>query len=339
MHIDLVSCLMCPEHHQPLSLAVQSGDTTHVVDGGLACPHGHTFAIRDGVPRFAELPAQRESVESFGTEWNLFNFTAFKLNWLEHTVRNTFGSPASFRGKVIVDCGAGSGAQSRWMLESGADRVVALEMSHSIDGVMRRNLAEFANVDLIQCDISRPPFLPDSIGDIVICHNVIQHTRSVAETARALYRIVRPGGEFVFNCYGRNSDGLVRRVRFGYYRALRVVLSSSPEPILRGYAYLMSRLVGVPAVGRFLLLSMMAMCGDVPAGPGWSERRRRQTYLNTYDWYGSHAYQHHLSDDELKGIAFELQPDGARIGNLQTYFSRPRPHGIALRVAKSAHRS
>src|SRR5262249_34523909 len=153
------------------------------------------------------------------------------------------------------------------------------------DDVMRRNLADLPNVDIVQCDIGEPPFKADALPGLVICHNVIQHTASVAVTARALYRITGRGGEVVFNCYPRNDQGLLRRLRWNLYRGVRAVLSRSPEPVLRGYAWTMSRLVPLPGLGRLLTLSMLAMGAGVPPGPDVGARRKRQTYLNTYDAY------------------------------------------------------
>lgn len=89
-----------------------------------------------------------------------------------------------------------------------------LDLSHSVDDVVKRNLAGVKNVDIIQCSIDAPPLRDESIEGIVYCHNVIQHTPSVEKTAHALYSLVAPGGEFVFNCYPLNDKGLVRWGRF-----------------------------------------------------------------------------------------------------------------------------
>jgi len=35
--------------------------------------------------------------------------------------------------------------------------------------------------------------------------------------------------------------------------------------------------------------------GDVPPGEYYQERLHETTVLNTFDWYGSHKYQHQLS--------------------------------------------
>ena len=123
-------------------------------------------------------------------------------------------------GKLVVDAGAGSGMQSRWMREAGARRVIVLELSHSVDGVMSQNLRGLDGVDIVQCSIDRPPLKDGCIDGIVICHNVIQHTPSVETTARALWALVAPGGEFAFNCYLQNTFSAPRRFRFWLYQPL-----------------------------------------------------------------------------------------------------------------------
>ncbi len=57
--------------------------------------------------------------------------------------------------------------------------------------------------------------------------------------------------------------------------------------------------------------------------------------LNTFDMFGSHAYQHQIPDADLRKLVLEFQPDCSRIGNFDAYFTRPQPAGIALRVQKS----
>ena len=66
----------------------------------------------------------------------------------------------------------------------------------------------------------------------------------------------------------------------------------------------------------------------------WGRLKRRfdTTCLNTFDAYGSHQYQHHKSDDEIKALVAALQPDASKILNMERYFVRPAPIGCALRI-------
>lgn len=336
----LLNFLCEPITKAPLQLVnAVSDDEGYIQSGELAASSGKRYPIINGIPRFVDfLPTK--TVESFGDEWNYFNFTDFKANWLAHTVANTFGTTDAFKGRLIVDAGGGSGSQTKWFAEYGASHVIMMDLSHSVDDVVKRNLAGLKNVDVIQCSIDAPPLRDQSIDGIVYCHNVIQHTPSVEKTAHALYALTARGGEFVFNCYPLNDQGLVRWVRFHLvYEPLRAVLSRMPFGVIILYSRIMAAMRLVPGLGWFLEKSGFCMQGDVPRLKGESawvrmKRRFKNTSLNTFDWYGSHQYQHHKSDDEIRTLAMALQPDVSKILNMDKYFIRPAPIGCALRIFK-----
>ena len=334
MNLLLLDYLCDPVDRTPLELRNPTyAPDGSITSGTLVSPTGRSFPIRDGVPRFAE-PAMQQSVVSFGNEWNHFNFDEFRINWMEHTVKHTFGSIAEFKDKLVVDAGAGSGIQSRWISEAGARHVIALELSHAVDDVIKRNLAGLPNVDIVQCSIDAPPLRDASIAGIVICHNVIQHTPSVENTAHALWQLVADGGEFVFNCYPKNDQGLLRKLRFQLYLALRAFFVRRSFGLLLAYARIMAALRMVPLLGWFLEKSMLVIRGDVPAGPDYLRRAYRSAALNTFDCYGSHSYQHLKTDEEIRALVAALQPAPTRVLNADRYFLRPQPVGIALRVQK-----
>jgi len=327
-----------PVTKEPLALIDATHDSEgNIVSGTLVTTAGKGYPIINGIPRFVDF-VPTKTVESFGDEWNYFNFTDFKVNWLEHTVANTFGSTDVFQGKLIVDAGGGSGAQTKWFAEYGARHVIMLDLSHSVDDVVKRNLAGIKNVDVIQCSIDAPPLRDLSIDGMVYCHNVIQHTPSVERTAQALYSTVAPGGEFVFNCYPMNDQGPVRWVRFHLvYKPLRAVLSRMPFAVIMAYAHLMAMLRLVPGLGVFLEKSGFCVQGDVPRISNespWQRLRRRfkNISLNTFDWFGSHQYQHHKSDGEIRLLVNALQPNDSKVLNAEKYFMRPQAVGCALRV-------
>ena len=303
-----------------------------ISEGFLVAHDGRRYPITGGIPRFVEQH-ERAEVASFGDEWNHFNYDAFRVNWVDFVVKNTFGSTGIFRNRCVVDAGAGSGMQTRWIAEAGASWVIALELSPSVDDVMARNLSGLANVDVIQCSIDAPP-LRSNIADIVYCHNVIQHTPSVETTARALWQVVAEGGEFVFNCYQRNDEGALRGMRFRFNAWLRGMLSNRSFRTRLAYAKTMGMLRLIPGLGRLLELSTMMYRGHVPSGPDYLRRSYRQGVLNTFDWFGAHAHQHYKADSEILALVAELQPDNSRVANLDRYFQRPPLPGCALRLRK-----
>lgn len=306
----------------------------NIIEGNLVSEGGRHYPIRNGVPRFVEHDDVRETVNSFGDEWNVFNFDHFQLNWLNHTVKNTFGSLDVFRGKVIVDAGAGSGMQSVWMREAGANLVIALELSHSVDGIMQKNIQGIDNIEVVQCSIDMPPIKDGSIDGMVYCHNVIQHTPSVKKTSEALWKIVGKNGEFVFNCYGKNDLGFIRTARFYINGKLRNFLSKRSFKFLLYYSRVMALIRFVPLIGFILEKSNLMYRGDVPKGEQYLKRAYKAGLLNTFDWFGSHHNQHYMADEDIKTLIKELQPDTTKIKNLEKYFLRPVPIGCALRLFK-----
>ncbi len=332
---ELLPLLCDPADRSPLRLENAIHDARgQIVSGELVSVAGRRYPVRDGVPRFANDTAQQATVTSFGDEWNTFNFAEFRQNWLDHTVRNTFGSIGYFTGKLVVDAGGGSGMQTRWIREAGARHVICLELSHAVDGIIAKNLCGLDGIDVVQCSIDQAPLRDASIEGLVICHNVIQHTRSVEDTARELWRIVAPGGEFAFNCYPLNDAGPARKLRLAVYRLLRAFMVRRSFRFRLGYAQVMAALRFVPLLGWFLEKSMLMVRGDVRPGPHYLRRCYKAGVLNTFDCYGAHQYQHLKRDDEIRALVSELQPDARKISNADRYFLRPPPIGIALRLMK-----
>lgn len=336
----LLDYLCEPITKLPLSLRnAQYDNEGNITSGELVSESSKVYPIIKGVPRFIDfVPAG--TVKSFGDEWNHFNFIDFKVHWLEHTVKNTFGTTEYFNNKVIVDAGGGSGSQSKWFAEYGAKHVIMMDLSHSVDDVVQRNFAGIKNIDAIQCSIDAPPLRDQCIEGLVYCHNVIQHTPSVENTAKALYALVAKGGEFAFNCYPLNNKGPLRWFRYHVINnSIRAVLSRSPFGVILFYSRLMASLRLVPVVGMLLEKCGFLYQGDVPRIENESKysrlkRRFKATSLNTFDWFGSHEYQHHKSDDDIKNLLRQLQPDQSKVKNIDKYFQRPPYIGCALRIER-----
>ena len=336
----LLNYLCEPISKKPLKLFNGIFDSDgNIYSGELITKEGKIYPIIDGIPRFVNF-VSTETAKSFGNEWNHFNFTDFKMNWLNHTVLNTFGSPRAFKGRLIVDAGGGSGAQTKWFSEFGAEHVIMLELSHSVDMVVGHNLKNLKNVDVIQCSIDSPPLRDNSINGIIYCHNVIQHTPSVEKTAKALFSLLSKGGEFVFNCYPKNDHGILRWMRFHLvYKSLRATIPKLPFFFIVAYARIMAFLREIPILGWILEKSGFCVTGDVPRVKNelfWKYiyRRFKNTSLNTFDNLGSHHYQHLKSDSEILKLVYDLQKNKNKVQNIEKYFSRPQPIGCALRIFK-----
>jgi len=339
MNRDLMKYVCEPVTKAPLTLTDERcDDNGNITQGWLVSPSGRRYEIVRGIPRFAKAGGLETSVRSFGEQWNYFNFVDFKKTWLTQTVQNTFGSTEVFKDKLIVDAGGGSGAQTLWMIESGARKVILLELSDTVDDVITKNLRGVPSIqyDVIQCSIDEPPLRDHCIDGIVICHNVIHHTPSVEKTADELFRIVAPGGEFVFNCYPRPDKGMKNWIRFHVFNAgIRKIISKLPFRLRLWYARSMGILRFVPVLGFFLERLHFCVRGIVPSESTLFRRivrKYRATVVNTFDAMGSHKFQHHKSDEEIMAIVQRLQPNPAKVLNAKEYFSNRRPVQCALRI-------
>ena len=334
MHTRLLEYLCDPADGSDLRLSAETVVVNDWVEtGDLVSANGASYPIKNGVPRFLSAYETSDSVVSFGDEWNHFNYDGFKANWIKHIAEGAFGSTDYFRDKLIVDCAAGSGMHTKWMSEYGASHVIALELSHSVDGVMQENLRGIGNVDIVQCSIDMPPIKPHSINGLVICNAAVQHTPSVKTTAEALWKMVAPGGELSFSCYLKYPHDVVWMARWLLIaRPLRAVLSRCSFDTILRYAKIMARARMIPIIGPILEKAQFVVRGDVPPGERYQERLVTQAILNTFDWYGSHRYQHYLSAAELATICNELNPKPSQIQNLDAYYRRPLPPGLPLRL-------
>lgn len=120
----LISYLCEPITQAPLQLMDTVIDADGSIRSGqLVSPSGKRYPIINGIPRFVDF-VPTKTVKSFGDEWNYFNFTDFKVNWLTHTVANTFGSVEAFKDKLIIDAGG------EWLADSMVRRIWRTPCDH-----------------------------------------------------------------------------------------------------------------------------------------------------------------------------------------------------------------
>ena len=202
MHTDIVSLFVCPECRTEITLdpdATHEGD--HVATGTLRCRSGHTFPIVNRVPRFVqhELNAdQARTRDSFGYEWTKLypehghstpEWQAERDIFLEYT-RTV---PSDFRGKLVLDGGCGNGRYAKIANDWGA-RVIGVDISSAVE-IASKNLADRRDVDVVQADLFKLPFRPDTF-DVIYSVGVLHHTPDARGAFAAMQPLVKPGGFF-----------------------------------------------------------------------------------------------------------------------------------------------
>lgn len=103
------------------------------------------------------------------------------------------------KGRRVLDAGCGPGIYSEWLIEQGAE-VVAVDVSPKMVELARQRLGKEA--DVRQADLSKPlAFLASSSFDVVLSALVLDYIDDWHTTFSEFYRILRPGGRFVFSVH------------------------------------------------------------------------------------------------------------------------------------------
>jgi SAM-dependent methyltransferase len=184
-----------------------------IVEGSLACGGcGREFAVRRGVPRFAELAevgrVKAETAENFGWQWRHFThederYAEQFLGWIA-PVRSDF-----FRGKAVLEGGCGKGRHTRLAAEWGARDVVGVDLSAAVETAYRAT-RELENAHVVQADIYRLPLKPRAF-DYAFSVGVLHHLPDPRAGFVALSRHVREGGHLSAWVYGAENNEWITR--------------------------------------------------------------------------------------------------------------------------------
>jgi len=105
-----------------------------------------------------------------------------------------------FRGKLILECGCGAGADTEVLLGLGA-RVVSVDLAGA--DICRNNLGGNSDSIIVQASIDDLPF-DKGIFDIVWCHRVIMHTPNPEATLKHILQFVKPAGGVFVHSYAKS---------------------------------------------------------------------------------------------------------------------------------------
>jgi len=147
--------------------------------------------------------------ENFGFQWN--RFSKLQLDSFngsnESRDRLLFQSELNekdFRGKVVLELGAGNGRFTEILLSMGA-KVIAVDYSSAIFANHQNHLSYINEGSLIcvQGDIFNLPIKKSSF-DIVICYGVIQHTGDNIGCMRAISEYLSPQSKLLIDIYSNS---------------------------------------------------------------------------------------------------------------------------------------
>jgi len=109
-----------------------------------------------------------------------------------------------YAGRCVLEVGCGAGTDLARFARGGAI-VSGVDLSSSAIALARQNFEQQGlTADLREADGERLPFADDTF-DLVYAHGVVQYTARPQQLVEECRRVLKPGGEAVFQVYNRIS--------------------------------------------------------------------------------------------------------------------------------------
>ena len=109
-----------------------------------------------------------------------------------------------YRGRSVLEVGCGAGVDLARFAKGGA-QVTGVDLSSSAIDLARANFAQQGLEGRFDvADGERLPFANNSF-DLVFAHGVVQYTANPQQLVEECHRVLKPGGEAVFQVYNRIS--------------------------------------------------------------------------------------------------------------------------------------
>ena len=208
-------------------------------EGGDIDIGGQPFVLRGGVLRQRALrsKAQRQTEDVFAFKWHkreTFESPASSDrmgNWLRTRYGPVSQAPwfqACGQPPVVLDAGCGAGFSTLAWWGAMLERVhyLGVDVSEAVE-VARLSFQERGLPGaFMQADITTLP-LPEGSVDVVFCEGALHHTDSTEGALKALARVLKPGGFFLFYVY--RVKGPMREFTDDYIRARLQVMT--PEEV------------------------------------------------------------------------------------------------------------
>jgi SAM-dependent methyltransferase len=136
---------------------------------------------------------------------------------------------SAYRGSRVLEVGCGAGTDLARFAKGGAV-VTGVDVAASAIDLARRNFQQQGlEADLREADGEHQPFADDTF-DLVYAHGVVQYAADGAALVNECRRVLKPGGEAVFQVYNRISwlNALSK--------LMKVPLEHEDAPVLKKYS-------------------------------------------------------------------------------------------------------
>jgi SAM-dependent methyltransferase len=261
------------------------GDPVEDADrGGIACPSGHRYLVRDGYLDCSSGPVTEGSTErtfaSFGFEWNNFDQVREEDEAFAEVYFRDL-ELASLQGKVGLDAGCGKARYSRFLAEH-LSALVALDGSSAVEAAAR-NLDDTSNVLVVKSDLRTAPLAPEGF-DFIASLGVLHHLDDPRQGFARLLTYLAPGGQILLYLYSRPSTFGLRSVALRLATALRTVTVRLPHRALKALSLFIAACLyyGVVVPGHYGDRRGVAALGGLPMD-AYRGKPLRSLVLDTFD--------------------------------------------------------
>ena len=146
-----------------------------------------------------DLEITRHAVGSRGFFDDLDAYHFEKLHHLLRLVRFD-----GYRGRMVLEVGCGAGVDLVRFANGGAE-VTGVDLTPSAIELARANFAQHGLRGRFEvADGEHLPFA-DNLFDLVFAHGVVQYTANAQQLVSECHRVLKPGGEAIFQVYNRRS--------------------------------------------------------------------------------------------------------------------------------------
>ncbi len=313
-------------------------------------PDHSAFAARHGLaaarrPRRPPASSQAKTTETFSDKWRRFrtyglepSHREFLFDWYVKKLGlpDRAALEAFYRSRTrILEVGPGSGFNTRFMAELCPGEVFAADISEAAFTTYQ-NTRHLKNCHVVQADLMDLPF-PDGYFDFAIADGVLHHTPDTRRAMEAVFRKVRPGGQFFFYVYRQMGPA-----RLFCDRHIRERLSRlDPEECYRACEPLTELGRALSALKATVTLEKGVPLLGIPPGTHdvqrlvyynfvkcfWNDAFDYETNnMVNFDWYHPHdAWQH--TQEEVEGWLRDL-------GVTEYAFHPANPNGISTLLTR-----